>query len=133
VRRWGFVPIVLLGAGAGLVLLALLEGGAHLALIVVIPVFFGGSLEFVLGVLLLVGGFVGLPLAFDGESVPTSGRGTTTGGSGSSGSGGLVLIGPIPIFIGRWKSVSGRARLAAALVGAAIVAIAVVTIVVYRV
>jgi uncharacterized protein (TIGR00304 family) len=112
-------------AGALLVADAVLHGRASLTLVVIVPVFSGGSPEFLLGVALLVVGFFLLPLALwepsEGEPLPSEPEGPreTFPSTGAAG-GGIVLIGPVPIFFGGWKNVSRRVRLLAAVVGAAL-------------
>jgi uncharacterized protein (TIGR00304 family) len=118
-------------AGAALVADAVLRGQASLSLVLVVPVFSGSSVEFLLGVVLLVVGFLLLPLSLwepsesepllrpaEGPSVPPP----STGAAG----GGVVLIGPVPIFFGAWKNVSRRVRLLAAVAGAVLLVVLVV-------
>lgn len=132
VRRWGVVPVLLLLGGGLLVTLALLRGGAQLALFVVVPVIFGGSLEFVVGVLLLVIGMFCLPMALEWEVDTDPVASTAPPGSNTGGAGGLVLLGPVPIFLGSWSNVSRRTRLWVALFGAAAFALAVGALVLFR-
>ena len=131
-QRWGLVPAVLLGAGAVLVAVAALQGGAELAIVLVVPVIFGRSLEFVGGVFLLVAGVFTLPLAFEpaGEAEPAAPGSPPSRASG--GSGGLLLIGPFPIFFGSWKGVSPRTRVIAAVVGGGALVVAVLVLVLFR-
>lgn len=119
------LPIALIVAGLALVALAVADGGASLALVVVLPVLYGRSLEFVAGVLLFVAGLFALPLTFGSVTPAEAGPEEDTTAS-SGGSGGLVLIGPVPILWGSWKGVSPRTRVLLAVLGGAILAAAVV-------
>jgi uncharacterized protein (TIGR00304 family) len=121
-------------AGAALLADATLHGRANLSLVVIVPVLSGGSGEFLLGVVLLLVGLFLLSWAFwEVAESPTGvsplegpeGPETTPPGSGMVG-GGVVLIGPVPLFFGGWKNVSRRARLVAAVVGAAVLVLFVV-------
>jgi uncharacterized membrane protein len=119
VRPRAVVPVALLGSGTALIALAVTEGGAQLAVVVVLPVIFGQSWEFALGALLLVAGFFTFPFVFETrweEDTPPSPESPPA----SQGSGGLLLIGPVPIFFGSWRNVSRRTRLIAAIAGAAV-------------
>ncbi len=132
-RSWALVPAGLLGAGAVLVAVAALQGGTELAIVVVVPVVYGRSLEFVAGVLLLVAGLFTLPLAFEpGEEPEPPAPGTARPGT-PGGSGGLVLIGPVPIFFGSWKGVSTRTRVIAAILGGVVLVVAILVLVLFRV
>jgi uncharacterized membrane protein len=119
VRLAALVPIALLVSGALLLILAVVEGGAQLAVVVVVPVFFGQSWVFAVAIVLLVAGFFTLPLAFSTydapDPSPEDGPASTSGGSG-----GLVLIGPVPIFFGSWRGVSTRTRVVVAILGGAL-------------
>jgi uncharacterized protein (TIGR00304 family) len=128
VRGWALVPGGLIAAGVLLVVWAAIQGGAGLAIVVVVPVIYGRSLAFVAGVLLLVAGLFTLPLAFefDDPEEPATGGGRTTGAGTSAG--GLILLGPIPIFFGSWKDVSARTRLIAAVLGGAVLVAAIVVL-----
>ncbi|MGP8071515.1 MAG: TIGR00304 family membrane protein [Thermoplasmata archaeon] len=131
-RASAIVPCLLLLAGAGLLVDAVLQGGASVALVVVVPVVFGGSVEFFLGVLLLFLGLVTLPwalgLSFDVETEESSTA--LRDRAPSAEVGGLILIGPVPIFFGRWRSVSRRTRLAVAALGGALVLLLVIVVLV---
>ncbi len=128
-RAASLVPIGLIVVGLALVALAVADGGASLALVVVLPVLYGRSLEFVAGVLLFVAGLFALPLAF-GPVAPVEAEPEEDASPSSGGSGGLVLIGPVPILWGSWKGVSPRTRVLLAVVGGAILAAAVVLLLV---
>jgi len=117
VLRWS--GPVLLALGIALVLAAVVTGAAHLLVVVVVPVFVGGaSLLFFGGIIALFLGIFLLPLAFASEleepgSVPAPDSPPPSGGSG-----GVILIGPIPVFFGGWKHPGRRTYWTAALVGA---------------
>jgi uncharacterized membrane protein len=132
--RW--VPLVLLALGTGLVADAVVAGRASLVLVLIVPVVSGASAEFLLGVVVLLLGFLTLPLAF---MVPLGGPASNTPprvgrpalpDEISSGVSGLILLGPVPIFFGGWKSVPRWARVLAAAVGALVVVAVVVLLVV---
>ena len=129
-RPSALVPVVLIAGGIGLVALSVLRGDAQLFLVVIVPIVYGGSLLFVSGVLLFLAGIFLLPLAFEPaaeESVPTSDEGSRIG------TGGVVLIGPVPIFFGAWRTAPAWVKvLLAALGGAALIALVVVALLVSR-
>jgi uncharacterized protein (TIGR00304 family) len=129
----------LLVAGALVIVAAVRTGAATLTLLVFIPVVSGSSFLLVLGVVLLIGGFVTLPLLWyeiqpqgseSFEVAPADGaRSTSSRGS----SGGLVLIGPIPIFFGAWKSSEHRTLYwVAVAVGVLLTLLAVALVLSYR-
>jgi uncharacterized membrane protein len=130
-RLIGLGALAAFVVGAALVVDAILHGRASLSLVVIVPVFSGSSAEFLLGVVFLVVGFFLLPLAIwepsEGEllSAPVEGPSVPPPSAGAAG-GGLVLIGPVPIFFGAWKNVSRRVRLLAALAGAVLLVVLVV-------
>jgi len=123
--------VALLVAGLFLVAWSVVDGGASVALLVVIPVISGSSLAFLLGVVLLIAGFFSLPftlaeewegaLAPSGPTAPTSRSSSDQGGAG-----GFVLIGPVPIVFGTWKGVSRRTRWLLALAGGVLFTLAIV-------
>jgi len=108
-------------AGVALITLSVTQGGASVALIVIVPVVSGSSATFLVGVSLLVAGFVGLLFAFSGgweeEQSASSPDAPRASSGGSGGGGGFVLIGPVPIVFGSWRGVSRRVRGVLALVG----------------
>jgi uncharacterized membrane protein len=94
--------------GALLLAESLATGGARLYLLLIIPVVTGTTPLFVLSVVFLVVGFLFLPLAFIGEegteTEPVSaGPPAPASPTVAGGSGGLILVGPIPIFFGAWR------------------------------
>ena len=128
--RWFLLgALTALVAGVGLVALSVVEGGANVALVVIIPVLSGSSLTFLLGVMLLIAGFLSLPFAIAAEwgeeptSLPSSESAPT---EGQGGVGGFVLVGPVPIVFGSWKGISRRARWWLALAGAVVLTVALV-------
>jgi uncharacterized membrane protein len=133
-RRTGWIPVVLLVAGVVLIVDAVLRGTASVALIAIVPVVSGSSTEFLVGVVLLLVGFLSLPLAFlsldpgpsPGAVVDPRARGETP----TAEVGGLILVGPVPIFFGSWKDVSFRTKVAVAVVGAALLVVLVLAFVV---
>jgi uncharacterized membrane protein len=122
VRALALVPVALAVAGVALVGLAVLRGGATAGVLVVVPFVAGSSLLLVLGVLALFGAFLTLPLALpSAEEEPELPAASPASGGGV---GGLVVLGPLPIFFGSWRSVSPTVRVAAVLAGAALLVVA---------
>lgn len=122
--RW--LPLVLLGAGVALVTHSVLTGATRVYLVVVVPVLSGASVEFGAGVLLLLAGFFTLPLAFsyDGpEDLPVTSAPPGQGPARPTSTGGVVLLGPVPVFFGAWKGASRSAYWAAGLLGAALLVV----------
>jgi uncharacterized membrane protein len=125
--RTGWVPVVLLAAGAIFVADAVLRGTASVTLFAIIPVVSGNSVEFLGGVVLLLVGFLAVPLAFLSWD-PPEGAAPLAGArphdvAPPEEMGGLLLLGPVPIFFGRWKDVSRGTKVAAALVGAVLLVV----------
>ncbi|MCI4332405.1 MAG: hypothetical protein L3K01_01545 [Thermoplasmata archaeon] len=120
-RRWAGPGFLVLGVA--LVVAAVATGAAHLELVVFVPVFVGGaSALFLGGVLAIFLGLVLLPLAFGMEfALEPLGVDGPEGAPPRSGSGGVVLVGPLPLFFGSWKSPSRISWWIAAGVGAAMV------------
>ena len=106
-------------AAVALIVHSVLDGGATVTLVIIVPVVSGSSPEFLVGVVLLIAGFVVLWFSFayaEPETPPAPPSGT--GSSVPGGAGGVVLIGPVPIVFGSWRGISRRARWLLALVGA---------------
>ena len=128
-RGTQFASIALWVAAFALLADSVRRGEAHVSLVVIVPVISGQSGEFLLGILLLVAGFLTLPwLLFEtqgpedfpeeraeGPSPPVRRGPNTVGG------GGLLLIGPVPILFGGWRHVSRRTRWWLALAGGVLV------------
>jgi uncharacterized membrane protein len=127
--RAAVVPLLLFLAGGALIVDAVVRGSASVAVLVILPVVFGGSAEFLIGVVLLLVGFVALPLAFVPYEEPTAAAGPRARAEAPTAEvGGLLLIGPVPVFFGSWKTVSTRTKLAVAAAGAAFVVFFVVVL-----
>ncbi len=128
--RWFLLgAVAALVAGVALVALSVAEGGANVALVVIIPVLSGSSITFVVGVMLLIAGFLSLPFAIAaewGEEPTTLPSSATAPMEGQGGVGGFVLVGPVPIVFGSWKGISRRARWWLALAGAVVLTVALV-------
>jgi uncharacterized protein (TIGR00304 family) len=115
-------------AAAALIVHSVLDGGATVTLVIIVPVVSGSSAEFLVGVALLIAGFVLLWFSFaytyaEPETPPAPPSGT--GSSVPGGAGGVVLIGPVPIVFGSWRGISRRARWLLALVGALVLIVVV--------
>jgi uncharacterized membrane protein len=118
--RWAGPGLLLLGAI--LIAAALATGGAQFELIVIVPVFVGGaSALFLGGVAALLVGFFLLPLTFGATFALEPTGPEAADGSPAPRSGGVILIGPLPLFFGAWKSPSRVSWWIAAGVGAAMV------------
>ncbi len=96
----------LLGPGflvAGLVLLgySLRTGAATLYLVVVVPVVSGSGPGFYLATVLLVLGILLLPLSFAAVRATSEDEESTSAAPPSAG--GVLLVGPVPIFFGSWR------------------------------
>jgi uncharacterized membrane protein len=118
-RGSSLVAPILIVAGVAAVVAAVATGGARAEIIVVVPVLFGSSVLFLAGVLLLVAGIFTIPFTLGASSVEPD-------RAPAGASGGLLLVGPIPIFWGSGTRVSRRTRIAAAVAGALLLVIAAV-------
>ncbi len=126
--RRGLIPIVLFVLAFALLAAAVASGGASFFLLLILPGLVGSSPLFAGGILCLILAFLTIPLAYSPSvegprTYPTSGPSPAT--PDSSGAAGVVLIGPLPIFFGRWRGVRGRAHWLAVLAGLVLVAVAV--------
>jgi len=115
--------IALFFVGVLLVALSIAEGGASVSLVVIVPVISGSSLTFLVGVALLIAGFVSFLFAVT-EGMPSeetpSLPGNASPADNSGGAGGFVLIGPVPIVFGSWRGIARRTRWWLAFLGAAL-------------
>ncbi len=103
INRVTAAGIVAVLAGIALIVASVVTATTRVYLVVVIPVLVGASLGFLVGVALLILGFIGIALG--GAVRPENGSpepsdSGTAPEAGSARTGGLVLIGPIPIFFG---------------------------------
>lgn len=107
--RWvRFIGPLLLALGGALLAESLVTGGARFYLLVVVPVFTGTSAVFGMAVVLLITGFLTLPMLFASDEGPDASVGAPTvrsplAGGPHEGSGGVLFIGPVPIFFGSWR------------------------------
>lgn len=127
-RPLALLPLAAFVAGAALIADAVRRGEATLALVVVVPVVAGSSGEFLLGVVLVLVGFLSLPLLFLEARAPVAPLPAepprAEGGSAGVG-GGFVLIGPVPIFFGGFRRLSRRVRLGIAVAAVLLFALSV--------
>ena len=123
--RWAGPGLLVLGLV--LVGAAVATGAAQFTLFVVFPVFVGGASALFLGgvVALFLGVFL-LPLAFSSGSIDVECPEVGDDRGASTGSGGLLLIGPVPIFLGAWKHPRRRTYWLAVGIGAALLVAALV-------
>lgn len=120
-RARSLVPVGLFVVGGALVTVAVLAGRATASLVVILPVLSGSSVEFLLGVACLIAGFLALPFAGIGAidpSPPPADEATEDPMSTEPEFGGIILIGPLPVFFGAWRDVPTRTRYAAMVAGA---------------
>jgi uncharacterized membrane protein len=115
------LPVALLSLGILLVVVAVATESARLYLVVFIPVVAGSSGWLVGGIACFFVGFLTLPLLWS-EPTPAvpSGPARPAGARATDRSGGLVLLGPVPIFFGAWRHPSTRLYWLAVAVGAAL-------------
>jgi uncharacterized membrane protein len=121
---------ICLAIGAALLVEALASGGARLYLLVFIPVFTGTTLTFGFSVLFLVMGFLLLPFSFvgTGRSEPTPTAASilpSPTATREEGSGGMILVGPVPIFFGSWRRNPPMSYRWAVLLGAVLAVVAI--------
>lgn len=131
--RWmaRVVGPVLLLLGLIVVLYSVLRGSASVSLLLIVPVVSGTSALFLVGVVLLFFGILLLPFAFAAGweierrpyAAPGRHQGPAPADEITGGGGGLVLLGPVPVFFGSWRNPSRAAYWAAALVGVVVLAI----------
>lgn len=123
-----FVGPLLLVAGIALVADSIVTGAAHLTLLVVIPVVTGSSATFLGGAVLVVLGVAFLPFTFVTPGAPLAEPAPPGVGPAErpAESGGLILVGPLPIFFGRWRGASAARYWLAVALGAALLTVALV-------
>ena len=108
VRAWQrFAALAVLLAGIALIVAAVLQGAARASIVVIFPVLTGSSFGFLLGTLLVFAGVLGL---FLGAAEDGSASADPRAGDPGGGAGGVVLIGPFPIFFGSWSGPGRRPR-----------------------
>lgn len=125
-RTRRILPVAFWVPALALIVDSILRGGASVWLVLVFPVVSGQSLEFLVGALLLFAGFLSLPWAlFEEEEAPReagpmSASSRTEPPSATGSTGGVILVGPVPILLGSWRTASRRARWWLAVAGGAI-------------
>jgi uncharacterized protein (TIGR00304 family) len=126
VPRW--LPIALLAGGAVLIGDSIWSGATRVYLLVVFPVLSGATPGFLLGVVLLIAGFFLLPflLSIEEDDLPRSRSGSIQADRAvRPSSGGVVIVGPVPIFLGGWRGASTASYVVAAAVGVLLTAVVV--------
>jgi len=107
-RQIRVAGLILIAAALALLTLAALQGGLHLAILIVFPVIIGEGALPAIGGILLFSGFVALFLSFaigfQKVGVDGTSEGYVEGGIPRTGARseyrGVVLIGPVPIILG---------------------------------
>jgi len=124
-RPVGWLSLVAVLAGAAMIVAAVALGQATVALVVVIPVVFGGSPLFAGGVGLVLLGLLGgmFGIGENASNEPRSER-PTEGPEGPVRTGGLVLVGPVPIVWGTGVPISRRGRWVLAVLGGVLLLLA---------
>jgi uncharacterized membrane protein len=107
VRLWWLAAALLLGTGIALLVLAVLERTIGFALVLFVPVFFSSSWELPVGAFLVLSGVFSALFGLSDEG-PVE-LADPAGPSGAS-AGGVVVIGPVPIFYGSGSRLSRRTR-----------------------
>ncbi|MCI4331393.1 MAG: DUF131 domain-containing protein [Thermoplasmata archaeon] len=117
VPRW--LPYACFALGIVVIADSVWTGGTRFYLILVFPVLTSSSPVFAVGVLLLLAGFFTLPFLVSEpeDDSPLDRRG------GAASSGGVVIVGPFPLFFGSWRGASRRSYFWAALVGVALLVV----------
>lgn len=128
-----FVGPALLAVGGFLLAYSLLSGSARLYLVLFVPVITGTTPLFGVSVAVLAAGFLTLPLRFSegtGDEAATGPEPTRVRPADATEdrSGGLILLGPVPIFFGAWRRRSPIGYRWAVVLGAALVAVAVLVL-----
>jgi uncharacterized membrane protein len=126
VGRWAVlaVGIGILLIGFAFVVLAVATHAAQVALLFILPVVTGSSSSFLIGVVLIfVALFVmaagWLPRSYPVDHAPRTDPNRPAPGPGTTrATGGMILVGPIPIFFGSWSP--ARRRTYYAVVGLAL-------------
>ncbi|MFO7792930.1 MAG: DUF131 domain-containing protein [Candidatus Saliniplasma sp.] len=95
------LPLILFLIGISLIILSVITGESQLALFLIFPVIYGAGLIMMIGILLIFLSFISLffILPFQDDIQPTEIQRDSKWG-------GIIFIGPIPIVIGKDKSVT---------------------------
>ncbi len=128
------VPLLLLAAGIGLLAAAVATGGASVFLVLIIPVVAGSSPLLILGVVCIVLAFLSVPFALAPEAHegPSTAPPSPAGAAPPGEWGGVVVVGPVPFFFGRWRGTRGGAYWLAVLAGIVLLAAARLVVFVLR-
>jgi uncharacterized membrane protein len=125
-----FLGPVLLALGVLVLFEAIRMGDGSFYLVVIVPVITGSSPWLFLGALLLIVGIFFLPLTFVGEESPrlspAGPSAVAPGPVGPGASGGVIFVGPFPIFFGAWREHPPIRYRWALLLGVVLAALAVV-------
>jgi uncharacterized protein (TIGR00304 family) len=123
--RWKWPAVSLIALGVALIIASVITGESKIAIVVIIPVVYGGGILLLCGVLAIMAGI--MLLFFSGssggaENDVEDGTGEAEDQTHSRArAGGVLLIGPVPIIFGSDKNM--------ALVAAAIALIAMALII----
>ncbi len=122
--------LALFAGGIALVADAVRRGEASFGLVLIVPVVYGTSAELAGGIVLVVLGVLVASVGTVVRRAPTRPEGGDVADAEEArgGVGGLILIGPVPIFFGAGRRPSRRDYLWAVLAGGALFAVAVLVV-----
>lgn len=118
--RWRLgIPLVLFAGGVTLITEAVLHGQVVATWAIVVLVLSGSSLAFAAGCALILAGFLSLPFlwagAFREPEVAEPSEPEPTGSSSEAAA--VVIIGPLPVFVGAWRKATTEMRWVAMVAG----------------
>ena len=100
-----FLPVALLALGCALLAISIIAGDASLSVFIIFPVFSGSGSLFFASVLLIMAGFLTVPLFFLGDLYELSSYEKNASilpedrDGAKIRAGGVIFIGPIPILV----------------------------------
>lgn len=116
------VPIALFGGACACWIAAVVTGGARVTVLLIVPVVSGTSWLLALGTLFLFAAIGSTFLLLPGAPIEAGPARSVADGAPSAWSGGVVLVGPFPILLGRWRGAPRWVYWSAVVVGLVLLA-----------